>query len=87
MAMSDYEAILSVRREANAHMLALERVARPRDMSLFNTDTNSTMTAFMHRAHGGAIYVIPEALVEEFHHTDCTEVRVGRYQSAFRQRL
>lgn len=76
--MSDYEAILSVRhREANAHMLAFERVARPRDMALFNTDTNSTMAAFMHRAHGGAIYVIPDALVEEFHHTDCTEVRVG----------
>jgi hypothetical protein len=78
MAVSDYEAILNVRhREANAHMLAFERVARPRDMALFNTDTNSTMAAFMHRAHGGAIYVIPDALVEEFHHTDCTEVRVG----------
>lgn len=78
MGMSDYEAILNVRRrEANAHMLAFNRLARPRDMALFNTDTNSTMTAFMHRAHGGAIYVIPERLVEEFHHTDCAEVRVG----------
>ena len=78
MAMADYEAIVNVRhREANAHTLAFERVARPRDMALFNTDTNSTMAAFMHRAHGGAIYVIPDALVEEFHHTDCAEVRVG----------
>ena len=77
MDMPDYEAILNVRRpEANAHMLAFDRLARPRDMSLFNIDTNSTMTAFMHRAHGGAIYVIPDLLVEEFHHTDCSEVRV-----------
>lgn len=75
--MADYEAILSVRRrEANVHMLAFHRLARPRDMSLFNIDTNSTMAAFMHRAHGGAIYVIPDLLVEEFHHTDCSEVRV-----------
>jgi hypothetical protein len=35
------------------------------------------MPAFIHRAHGGAIYVIPDRLVEEFHHTDCSEVRVG----------
>jgi hypothetical protein len=78
MNMPDYEAILSVRhREANAHMLAFERGARPREMALFNTDTNATMTAFMHRAHGGAIYVIPDPLVEEFHHTDCAEVRLG----------
>lgn len=78
MDMSDYEAILTVRRrEANAHMLAFDRLARPRDMALFNVDTNSTMAAFMHRAHGGSIYVIPDRLVEEFHHTDCTEVRVG----------
>lgn len=77
MDMPDYEAILNVRRpEANAHMLAFDRLARPRDMSLFNIDTNSTMTAFMHRAHGGAIYVIPDLLVEEFHHTECSEVRV-----------
>lgn len=76
--MSDYEAILNVRRrETNAHMLAFDRSARPRDMVLFNTDTNSTMAAFMHRAHGGAIYVIPDRLCEEFDHTDCTEVRVG----------
>ena len=78
MNMSDYEAVLAVRRaEANAHMLAFTRIARPRDMALFNTDTNSTMAAFMHRAHGGAIYIIPDLLVEEFHHTDCAEVRVG----------
>ena len=77
MNMPDYEAILNVRRrEANTHMLAFHRPARPRDMSLLNIDTNSTMTAFMHRAHGGAIYVIPDLLVEEFHHTDCSEVRV-----------
>ena len=78
MEMSDYDAVLSVRRgEANAHMLAFDRLARPRDMALFNTDTNTTMAAFMHRAHGGAIYVLPDLLVEEFHHTDCSEVRVS----------
>ncbi|MEP6672519.1 MAG: hypothetical protein ABJF10_25370 [Chthoniobacter sp.] len=84
MDMPDYEAILNVRRrEANAHMLAFDRVGRPRDMALFNTDTNSTMAAYMHRAHGGAIYIIPERLVEEFHHTDCSEVRVGDIKLPF----
>jgi len=84
MEMSDYEVVLDVRRrEANTHMLAFDRAARPRDMSLFNTDTNSTMAAFMHRAHGGAIYVIPERLVEEFHYTDCSEVRAGDIQLPF----
>ncbi|HKP47046.1 MAG TPA: hypothetical protein VJT50_10625 [Pyrinomonadaceae bacterium] len=84
MNMPDYEAILNVRhREANAHMLAFERLARPRDMALFNVDTNSTMAAFMHRAHGGAIYVIPDRLVEEFDHTDCAEVRVGDIKLPF----
>ena len=78
MDMPDFEAVSSVRtREANAHMLAFNRLDRPRDMALFNTDSNSTMAAFMHRAHGGAIYVIPERLVEEFNYTDCSEVRVG----------
>jgi hypothetical protein len=75
---SDFEKILDVRRrEVNAHMLAFERVVRPRDMVLMNVDSNSSMAAFMHRAHGGAIYVIPDKLVEEFHHTDCSEVRMG----------
>ena len=84
MDMPDYEAILHVRRrEANAHMLAFHRLARPRDMALFNTDTNSTMAAFMHRAHGGAIYVIPARLVEELNHTDCAEVRVGDIKLPF----
>ena len=84
MNISDYEAILEVRRrEANAHMLAFDRLARPREMTLLNTDTNSSMAAFMHRAHGGAIYVIPERLVEEFHHTDCAEVRVGDIRLPF----
>lgn len=84
MEMSDYEVVLDVRRrEANTHMLAFDRVARPRDMALFNTDTNCTMAAFMHRAHGGAIYVLPERLVEEFHNTDCSEVRVGDIKLPF----
>jgi hypothetical protein len=78
MDISDYEAILKLRRrEANAHMLAFHRLARPREMAVLNTDTNSSMTAFMHRAHGGAIFVVPDRLVEEFHYTDCGEVRVG----------
>lgn len=84
MNMSDYGVIGDVRRrEANGHMLAFLRDARPREMGLFNTDTNSSMTAFMHRAHGGAIYAIPDRLVEEFHHTDCTEVRVGDIKLPF----
>jgi hypothetical protein len=84
MDISDYGIVLEERRrETNAHMLAFDRLARPREMALLNTDTNASMAAFMHRAHGGAIYVIPDALVEEFHHTDCSEVRVGDIKLPF----
>lgn len=84
MEMADYEQVLNVRRrEANSHTLAFERIARPRDMAFFNVDTNSTMAAFIHRAHGGAIYVIPDRLVDEFHHTECSEVRVGDIKLPF----
>lgn len=78
LSFDEFQEIMDIRRrEANAHMLAFERFARPRDMSLMNTDSNSSMAAFLHRAHGGAIYVIPDRLVEEFDHTDCGEVRVA----------
>lgn len=80
ISQSDYQDAMDVRhREANAHMLAFERLVRPREtgMALMNLDSNSSMAAFLHRANGGAIYVLPDRLVEEFDHTDCGEVRVS----------
>ena len=76
--LEEYQQMIDMRRrEANAHLLAFERVARPRSMALMNIDINSSATAFLHRANGGAIYVIPDRLVEEFDHTDCSEVRIA----------
>ena len=34
------------------------------------------MAAFSHRANGGAIYLLPDRLVEEFDNTDCDEIRM-----------
>lgn len=86
MRMSDYESVLEVRRrEANLHMLAFDNPARPREtgMALQQNDGNTSMVAFIHRAKGGAIYVLPERLVEEFDNTDCGEVRVGDIKLPF----
>ena len=77
---SDFEAAMNARRgEANAHMLAFERSVRPRETSsaIMNADINASLAAFIHRANGGAIYVLPDQLVEEFDHTDCAEARVS----------
>ncbi len=78
ISFSDLQNIMEIRRrEANANMLAFERLARPHDMALLNIDNNSSIAAFLHRANGGAIYVLPDRLVEEFDQTDCGEVRIG----------
>jgi len=77
---SDFEAVMNARRsEANVHMLAFERSVRPREtgLAIMNADVNASLAAFVHRANGGAIYVLPDRLVEEFDHTDCGEVRVS----------
>lgn len=75
--MADYERAADVaRREMNLHTLAFERSARPRDMTLQWSSTNSSLASFIHRANGGAIYVLPDRLVEEFDNTDCSEVLV-----------
>ena len=79
MAFEDLERVGEARRrETNAEKLAFEIECRPRETSLatMNVDMNSSLAAFMHRAHGGAIYLLPDRLVEEFDHTDCKEVQV-----------
>jgi hypothetical protein len=80
----DYERINDlIRRETCAHLLAFEREQRPREMALHQNTTNVCMTAYIHRANGGAIYVLPERLVEEFDHTDCGEVQLGDVKLPF----
>lgn len=71
----DFECIADItRRETNSHLLAYSRDERPRDMALQQNAGNAGLTSFIHRANGGAIYVLPERLVEEFDNTDCSEV-------------
>ncbi len=71
------------RREANAELLAFNRLVRPRDLALQNSDSNATIGAVTHRANGAAIYMLPERLVEEFDKTDCSEVRIADLQLPF----
>lgn len=78
MSFDDHQQISDVRRrELNTHMLAFARDARPREPGFHGRDTNSCLAAFVNRANGAAIYVLPEQLVEEFDHTECGEVRVA----------
>lgn len=73
-----FEAITDARRrEANRELVAFERECRPRDMALQNLDSNTTIGAFVHRANGAAIYLLPFELVEEFDKTDCSEVQLS----------
>lgn len=75
MHMETAQQIFEARRlEANLHMLAFDRDARPR--SAITNDGDACMAAFLHRANGGAIYVLPTQLVEEFDNTDCEEIRM-----------
>jgi hypothetical protein len=73
-----YEQLVNSRRmEVSRELLAFERDVRPRDLGSMNLDSNSSITAFLHRENGAAIYVLPERLVDEFDKTDCSEVMVG----------
>ena len=82
MQMADFQKVMEVRRlESNLHKLAFELSARPRTMP--HEDGNSSMAAFTHRANGGAIYVLPDCLVEEFDNTDCGEIRVSDLKLPF----
>ena len=75
MQMETMQQIMETRRlEQMLHMLAFEAGARPRTIQ--NDDVNTTSGAFVHRANGGAIYVLPDQLVEEFDNTDCDEIRL-----------
>jgi len=84
MQMHDFGTVAKVRRsEANLHMLMFERAARPGSLTPYQADSNVSMIAFIHRANGGAIYTLPDGLVEEFNKTDCTEVLIGDLQLPF----
>lgn len=81
--METAQQIMEARRlEANLHMLAFELEARPR--SAISNDDDACMGAFSHRANGGAIYVLPDRLVEEFDNTDCDEIRMKDIKLPFR---
>ena len=74
--------VMAVRRcETNLQLLAFHRDVRPRASPA--DDNNATLAAFIHRANGGSIYVLPDPLVEEFDHTDCHEVRIGEVRLPF----
>ncbi len=69
------------RLEANLQMIAFDLHAR-RQFSIAD-DINSSVIAFAHRANGGAIYVLPQPLVDEFAHTDCADVQMQDIQLPF----
>jgi hypothetical protein len=75
MHLETLQQITEARRlERNLHLLAFDLEARPR--IAIDNDQNACTGAFMHRANGGAIYVLPDRLVEEFDNTDCDEIRI-----------
>jgi len=82
MMLEDAQEVMNVRRrEANLHMLAFELSTR-RGTSMME-DGNASMSAFVHRANGGAIYVLPDRLVEEFDNTDCNEIQISDLKLPF----
>lgn len=84
MMMEDFQRVSEVSRlEANRNMLAFDQEARPHNLAVYQEDLNASMAAFIHRANGGAIYKLPDRLVEEFDKTDCAEVQIGDIQLPF----
>jgi hypothetical protein len=82
MTYESMQKLMETRRcELNAELLAFERDVRPKVKPL--DDGNAVMGAFTHRMNGGAIYVLPDGLVEEFDNTDCGEVHIGDIQLPF----
>ena len=80
MHIEDHERINeAIRRGTNRELLCVKREGRDGVRSFwFNESlTNSCFGAVVHREKGGAIYVIPDRLSQEFDHTDCGEVRVS----------
>jgi hypothetical protein len=75
MQMETAERIMEARRlEITLHTLPFVLDARPR--TVLTNDGDACMGAFAHRANGGAIFVLPDSLVEEFDNTDCSEVQL-----------
>lgn len=81
---ADVEAVHTARHaEFSTELAAFERDARPAEPRYHMADFNATLTAWAHRESGGAIYSLPAALVEEFDHTSCEEVRMADLQMPF----
>jgi hypothetical protein len=75
MSFKTMQQVAEIRRiEANLHLLAFDLYARPR-LNITH-DVDRCMAALSHRANGGAVYVLPNRLVEEFDNTDCDEIRM-----------
>ncbi|HEY9072528.1 MAG TPA: hypothetical protein VIN67_00225 [Desulfobaccales bacterium] len=77
----DFDRVVETRRlESSLELLAYSIPARharkERGVQPFMNDSDACLGAYNHRANGGAIYVLPDRLVEEFHYTDCDEVRM-----------
>jgi hypothetical protein len=71
------------RAEYNRHNLAFAREARP--VVSVTSSLNDVLTAFVHKCHGAAIYSLPNALTEEFLHTDCHEIHLEDLKLPFQE--
>jgi hypothetical protein len=78
MFQADFERLLETRRlEEGLELLAFSIDARHAAERIpHQEDADACIAAYTHRANGGAIYVLPDRLVEEFDNTDCDEVRI-----------
>jgi hypothetical protein len=85
MSQTEFERVVETRkREECLETLAYSIPARhARDRLPFQNDIDACLAAYTHRASGGAIYVLPERLVEEFSNTDFDDVRVGDLKLPF----
>jgi len=85
MSQKEFERLVETRRkEESLELLAFSIPARhARKRNPFQDDTDACMAAYTHRAQGGAVYVLPDRLVEEFDNTDCDDVRAGDVKLPF----
>ncbi|HOC54738.1 MAG TPA: hypothetical protein PKI20_03855 [Verrucomicrobiota bacterium] len=84
----DFERVVETCRLASslellAYSIPARHARKERGPTPFQNDSDACLAAYIHRANGGAIYVLPERLVEEFHHTDCDEVRTSDLKLPF----
>lgn len=85
MFKEDFERVVEARRlEESLELLAYSIPARHnRERVPFQDDVDACLGAYTHRANGGAIYLLPDRLVEEFNKTDCDEIRLSDLKLPF----